>query len=280
MPEKKELEQWVALLARAELPVLKQTSRELILLRGDENNLSAHTLAEIISRDPIMTVKLLRYLQGHKHKSQTSEVMQVDQALMMLGLDSFFNHVPAQPLVEEMLKENISALPRVLRVIHRSHRASEYARDWALLLHDLHFEEVRGAALLHDIAEILMWCFNPAQMLEIRDLQEKDRSLRSSMAQEQVLGFSLRDLQHELATRWGLPKLLLKLMDDASAQQERVRNVVLAVNLARHSANGWDDAALPDDYKDIGALLGLPATEVMGMVAPESDSVCGLNKPH
>ncbi len=41
----------------------------------------------------------------------------------------------------------------------------------------------------------------------------------------------------------------------ANADQPRVRNVQLAVNLARHSANGWDDAALPDDYKDIGELL-------------------------
>lgn len=280
MTEINGLEQWVTLLARAELPVLKQTARELALLREDEKNLSAHTLAEIIARDPIMTVKLLRYLQGHKHKMQTAEVMQVDQALLMLGLDPFFNHVKAEPLVEEMLKGHMAALPRVLRVVHRSHRASEYARDWALLLHDMHFEEVRAAALLRDIAEILMWCFNPLQMLEISELKHNDRTLRSYMAEEQVLGFSLRDLQHELSTRWGLPALLLKLMDDASANQERVRNVVLAVNLARHSANGWDDAALPDDYKEIGALLGLPATEVMAMVVPESDNVCDIARPH
>lgn len=276
----KGLEHWVALLAHADLPVLKQTSRELALLREDDNKLNAHSVADIIARDPIMTVKLLRYLQGHKHRSQTAEVMQVDQALLMMGLDPFFKHVPAEPLVEEMLKEHLTALPQVLRVVHRSHRASEYARDWAVLLHDLHFEEVRAAALLHDIAEILMWCFAPLQMLEIRALQQKDKTLRSYMAQEQVLGFALHDLQHELATRWGLPQLLLKLMDDASANQERVRNVVLAVNLARHSANGWDDAALPDDYNDIGALLGLPASEVMAMVAPESGNVCDLNKPH
>jgi ferritin-like protein len=44
-------------------------------------------------------------------------------------------------------------------------------------------------------------------------------------------------------------------MDDEHATEQRAVNVRLAVNLARHSANGWDDAALPDDYTDIAQFL-------------------------
>jgi hypothetical protein len=69
-------------------------------------------------------------------------------------------------------------------------------------------------------------------------------------------------------------------MDDENAKQPRVRNVELAVNLARHSANGWDDAALPDDYKDIGELLRTPAEQVMVMVGADAGIICDLNKPH
>jgi hypothetical protein len=36
-----------------------------------------------------------------------------------------------------------------------------------------------------------------------------------------------------------------------------VRNVHLAIRIARHTANGWDNAALPDDIRDIAALLNL-----------------------
>ena len=49
--------------------------------------------------------------------------------------------------------------------------------------------------------------------------------------------------------------ILLTLMDHAKADSPRVKNVVLAVDLARHSGNGWDDAALPDDFKAIEELL-------------------------
>lgn len=280
MQDNKALNEWVARLSKSELPVLKHTARDLAALREDEDRLSAKSIAQAIERDPIMTVKLLRYLQSHKHKAQTADVVQVEQALLMLGLEPFFKHVVPQPLIEDMLKAHAVALPPVLRVIHRSHRASEYAYDWAVYLHDLHFEEARVAALLHNIAEILMWCFSPDQMLKIRDIQQHDKSLRSRSVQEQVLGFALDDLQTALVKAWALPELLLTMMDAACARQTRVHTVTLAINLARHSANGWDDAALPDDYKELGELLHLPTEQAMSMVVADSGQARDANRLH
>lgn len=280
MHDNKALNEWVARLSKSELPVLKHTARDLAALREDEDKLSAKSISQAIERDPIMTVKLLRYLQSHKHKAQTADVVQVEQALLMLGLEPFFKHVAPQPLIEDMLKAHAVALPPVLRVIHRSHRASEYAYDWAVYQHDLHFEEARVSALLHNIAEILMWCYSPDQMLEIRAIQQRDKSLRSRAVQEQVLGFALDDLQTELVKVWALPELLLTMMDASCARQPRVHTVTLAINLARHSANGWDDAALPDDYKELGELLHLPAEQAMLMVAADSGQACDLGRPH
>jgi HD-like signal output (HDOD) protein len=274
MTEGKGLEYWVAHLSKIELPVLKQTARDLAALRQDDNRLTVVAVSSVIAHDPIMTVKLLRYLQSHKHSAQTTELIQIEQALLMLGLESFFRNIPSDTIVEDMLKTSVAALPPLLRVVHRCHRASQYAMDWAAQLHDMHYEEVRTAALLHDIAEILMWSFAPQDMLKIRAMQQQDKTLRSVHVQQQVLGFGLLELQKELALQWGLPKLLLSLMNDASKHQQREHTVSLAINLARHSANGWDDAALPDDYKDIAALLNIKPQEVM-------DRVCGVaDKPH
>jgi HD-like signal output (HDOD) protein len=134
--------------------------------------------------------------------------------------------------------------------------------------------------LLHNIAEILMWCFSPDQMLKIRDIQQHDKSLRSRSVQEQVLGFALDDLQTALVKAWALPELLLTMMDAACARQTRVHTVTLAINLARHSANGWDDAALPDDYKELGELLHLPTEQAMSMVVADSGQARDANRPH
>jgi len=282
MPEQKtdNLSARVAFLTQADIPVLKQTARELDTLREDANKLSARNVANAISGDPMLTVKLLRYLQQHKRRSQTSEVMQIEQALLMLGVEAFYNKVPPNPLVQDALRGQTEALVHLLHVVHRSHRAAEYAFDWAVRLNDLHYEEVRIAALLHDLAEMLMWIYAPVDMLKIHAMQKQDKTLRSKAVQEQVLGFNLHDLQKTLVKEWNLPQLLLTLMDDENANKIRVRNVVLAVNLARHSANGWDDAALPDDYKALGELLRIPATDAMALVTPEEGNACDLSKPH
>jgi len=278
MQDNKALNEWVYKLGKSELPVLKHTARDLAALRADDEKLTAHSIALAIKHDPLMTLKLLRYLQSHKHRAQTTDVVQVEQALLMLGLEPFFKHVAPQPLIEDLLKTHAVALPPLLRMIHRAHRASEYAYDWAVYLHDLHFEELRVAALLHDLAEILMWCFAPDAMLKIRDIQQHDKALRSHAVQEQVLGFSLNALQKALVSQWALPELLLA--DERSAKHPRVRIVNLAINLARHSANGWNDAALPDDYKELGELLHLPTDQAMMMVVADADQVCDLSRPH
>lgn len=276
----KSLQTWVAFLSHAEIPVLKQTARDFTALHEDAENISARDVAAIMALDPMMTIKLLRYLQLNKHRRQEHEVAEVEQALLMMGVEAFLKNVPAGPSLNEMLRGHLEALVCLLRVARRSQRASAYAFDWALRRRDLRCEEVRVAALLHDLAEMLMWCFASTEMLKIHTMQQQNKALRSRAAQERVLGFALVDLQMALAREWALPKLLLNLMDGRCARQARVRNVILAVNLARHSANGWDDAALPDDYKDIGELLGMQPENVMVVIGAEEGRVCALDGLH
>jgi len=125
---------------------------------------------------------------------------------------------------------------------------------------------VHVSTLLSHVTEMLMWCFSPVEMLDIRRLQQADSSLRSADVQKRILGFTGVELQRQLAIDWHLPELLKNLLDPALAKTSRVRNVTLAVNLARHSAQGWDNAALPDDYREIGDLLRMEPERVMALV--------------
>lgn len=262
----KSMAAWLAFLGQADIPVLKHTARELERLSADESLLNARSIANVVTDDPLMTVKLLRYMQTHKHRNQKYELVDVKEALLMMGLDAFFREVPATPISEDMLDGHIEALVHLLHTVRRAQRSANYAFDWALRLHDLHAEEVLVSALLYHVAEMLMWCFNPGQMLEIQKRQEADTTLRSADVQKQVLGFTGMEFQRQLTIEWQLPELLLNLMDPAQAKTTRVRNVKLAANLARHSAQGWDNDALPDDYREIAALLRMEPDKVMGLV--------------
>lgn len=259
---------WIAHLARVEIPVLRSTARALAALREDPNRIDARSVAQVVTRDPLMTVKVLRHFQQRRSERQR-DVIQVEQAVMMLGMEAFFADVRPEPLVEDVLLGNVDALTSLLRVVRRAQRASRYAAEWAGRLVDLRWEEVRIAALLHDLADLLMWCFAPDTMLAIRAAQRRDATLRSRDVQQQMLGFAMLDLQRALTREWALSELLLRLMDDDAAQQPRVRNVVLAVNLARHSADGWDNAALPDDYAQIADLLRIRPEEVPPLVGAQ-----------
>ena len=65
-----------------------------------------------------------------------------------------------------------------------------------------------------------------------------------------------------------LPELLVAMNDPTQASSPAVRTVALAIRLARHSAETWEDPALPDDYIDIAALLRVSPQRVMEMVIP------------
>jgi len=264
--QEKSLAGWIAFLGQADIPVLKRSARELEQLRSDDELLTPRSIANVVTDDPLMTVKLLRYMQTHKTRGQKYELVDVKQALLMMGIDTFFRAVPASPFVEERLAGHLDALVQLLQTVRRAQRAAYYAYDWALRLHDLHAEEVLVSALLSHVTEMLMWCFNPEQMLKIHRLQAADKSLRSAEVQKQVLGFTGVELQRQLAAEWHLPELLQNLMNPALAQTTRVRNVTLAANLARHSAHGWDNDALPDDYREIADLLRMDLDKVMALV--------------
>ncbi|SEM75668.1 HDOD domain-containing protein [Nitrosomonas marina] len=262
------LDHCVTFLAQAEIPILKQTARKLSAVTENVDRLSARNIAQIIKNDPLMVVKLMRYLQLNRGRSQIHEIWEVEQILLMLGLENTMKIVSAKPYVEDFLGiTHREALVCLLKVTQRNRMASAYAYDWAIRLQDLHYEEIRIAALTYDIAEILMWCYAPKAMLQIQHIQTKNKTIRSRQLQEKLLGFSLYALQYALITRWKLPELLITLMDDNCHDQRRVKNVILAANLARHAANGWDDAALPEDYEQIGQLLHLDPEEVTTVIS-------------
>ncbi len=260
--------EWLKRITKVQIPVLKQTARSLAKLKLDEDNLSARDITLAVLSDPFMVFKILSYANNNPGKRQLQHIVEVEQAIIMMGTSTFYRHLSPDLLVDDRLKDNIPALTHLLKLIKRAHKAAFYAADWAALRKDLHSEEVWIAALLHDLAEMLMWCFAPEQMNRIFEMQKKDKSLRTKTAQELVLGFHMSDLQKALIKTHHMPPLLSSLMDDENKQSLEIRatNVSLAVNLARHSANGWDDAALPDDYEAIAKFLHVDVERVLFLI--------------
>ena len=267
------IDDWVTLLSSKEMPILRQTARRLEQCYERVDLISGRDIASIVLQDPLMAVRVLAYIQPFTGKHLRSDITTIANAVMMLGIEPFFRKFETPATIEAALKDEPQALLGVLQVIRRVQRASRYAHDWAFERHDLNIEEVTLAALLHDLAEVLLWCFAPKLASEIREKLQKDKTLRSHVAQQEVLGFPLIDLQKALCTAWHLPELLNALMDDANAHLPRVQNVTLAVNLARHSTDDWNNAALPDDFSAIGQLLHIDRQTLLNRLGIPGDAV-------
>ena len=249
------LESYVAYLGDQPLPVLRRSKRELAQLREREDSVSGREIARVVLQDPLLAVRVLGHIEAHRRASQNNDITTVSHAIMMMGITPFFEKFCDLPELEKHLSGIPQALLGVMKVITRSYRAAHFAHDWAMARHDVDIDEITVAALLHDMAEIVCWVYCPGLSLRLRELLRANRGMRTAVAQEQIFNVTAHELQLALAHAWRLPKLLIDLMNDTNADHPRVRNVVLAVNLARHSSKGWDDPAIPDDLAGVEELL-------------------------
>jgi HD-like signal output (HDOD) protein len=260
---------WVDAFAKAEIPVLADTAEALEQMRATEDDVDAHGLGELMATDPLMTLKVLAFA-SEQRRSRSTQLMTdaetVTAALVLMGITPFFRHFGPQPTLDEVLADHEEALLGLSRVMQRAERASRYALGFAAHRADPDVAVIHSAALLHDFAEMLLWVHAPDLALQIARLQDTDRSLRSAAAQRDVLGIELADLEQALMQRWHLPALLTRITNDKHERDPQVRCVHLAVRLARHTARGWDDAAVPDDLHDIAALLNLSEVHTLNLL--------------
>ncbi len=251
-----DLSRWIAHFRAAPIPVLDATAESVAELAANEDAVDAHLLAEMVASDPLMTLKLLAHV-GTTSRRET-DIETVVAALVLMGIGPFFRTFAVMPTIGQAVGAALrpdAARAGLQAVLRRAQRAASFAIAFAAHRLDPDAAVIHEAALLHDFAELLLWCHAPALAVEIAERQEADPTLRSATAQRAVLGVTLAELQQALMKAWRLPELLIQLGDDRRAEQIQVKNVLLAVRVARHTAQGWDNAALPDDIADIGAML-------------------------
>lgn len=252
-----DLAAWTAAFRSAEIPVLAESAEAIEALRANEDATDASLLGDMIAGDPLMTLKVMAYAAAHRPPRLLTDASTVTAVLVMMGISPFFRAFGPQPTVEQRLDAHPQALAGLQAVLRRSHRAANFALGFAVHRNDHDAALIHLAALLHDFAELLLWCHAPALALALQQRLRADPTLRSSIAQRELLRIELHDLQQALMKAWRLPELLVRISDDRHADHPRVLTVKLAIQLARHTADGWDNAALPDDVAAIAQLLNL-----------------------
>ena len=256
-PTPRDVDGWVRYFRQLEIPVLASTAAALEELREIEDDVDARMISEVIGRDPLMTLKVLVHASTQGTNRRLTDAETVVEALVLMGITPFFRAFGPQPTVEDHLAGHPEALEGLQHVMLRADRAARFAASFAIHRADHDAVVLHEAAQLHDFTEMLLWLHAPELALELQRRQRADATLRSCAVQRDVLHAELNDIQHVLMQVWRLPEILVRITDDSHAENSQVRNVLLAIRVARHTMNGWDNAALPDDLRDIAALLQL-----------------------
>jgi len=218
--------------AAAGVPVLRVTAAEIARLRNDQERISGNAIASSILRDPLMTLRVLRFLYSHRTRSQTADITTMAHAIIMLGQARFFREFQELPVLEEQAK--VCALEAIRALMSRARLAALLARDWALQRHDIDPEEVMVAALLHDTPELLY-----------------------ALAADPY-GVSMEtpaNLRARLFAQLEVPGLVAELNDEEPVHSIRVVNVRLACELARHCHGGWNAQAIAADLAAVQRFL-------------------------
>jgi HD-like signal output (HDOD) protein len=256
-----DLGSWTRHFLDAEVPVLSETAAAVESLRKIEDDVDANRIGEALSADPLMTLKVLAYASRHQGRRVVTDVETVTEALVMLGISPFFRAFDVQPTIDDWLGGRPEALKGLLTAMQRADHGANLALAFAIQRMDPDAATVHSVALLHDFANLLLWCHAPDLQLQVQSLRRADPALASRTAQEQVLRIAVADLQVELAREWHLPELLAPTERTRHTDDVRIRSIGLAARLAHDLACGWDSAVVLADVDEIAALLNLsPST--------------------
>jgi hypothetical protein len=98
------IDDWVVLFSNNSLPVLRVTKRRLDDMRKNMDQVDGRELAHVILLDPVMTVSVLALTQAKRGRSLQHDITTIASAVMMIGVEPFFNHFNDLPTIEGILK--------------------------------------------------------------------------------------------------------------------------------------------------------------------------------
>lgn len=186
------------------MPAFPKSVHQVLKLASDIN-CSQKELVEVIKKDPVFTLKILR-LVNSAYFGLAREVTSINQASVYLGLNTLKNVALGLAAIGAIPKSNVAGLDMGGFWLH-SLAVATGSRILGSML-GVSREEAAdyfAAGLLHDIGKVVFALYLPD---EINQAAEKAEEPGVSLyeAELEVIGASHADIGAMLAEKWNLPK--------------------------------------------------------------------------
>ncbi len=208
IPHTDQCQKWAEQLSGADVPVLDATREALAAWRRVPDRVDAHSIADIVLRDPLMTLRVLVHVSNGLGRRLSMPVSTVTAGLVLMGIEPFYRDFSDLPSLEERLAAHPGALAGALQTMERAHQAATLAASIAIEQQDANVEAVHEAALLANVGRLLLWCEAPALALALQDSRRENITASHEELERELLGVELRALGDMLMERWGLGHML------------------------------------------------------------------------
>lgn len=199
------------------LPALEKTCQKILSLTGGLTG--ADRLAQIISRDPALTCRVLQISNSIAYSPQ-QVITSVPHAVSWLGLDTVRSLVTASQLVEQ-LNEWPDRQQVVSGVIARALVAAVHANELGMALEYSSLSQLFSATLLYSIGDLAIANQSPELYQSFRRLPAQPPAERI-IEETQLFGAPRLRIAQALAQMWALPPFLVELFSVEGCQsQER-----------------------------------------------------------
>ncbi len=191
-------------------------------------NSSAADVAEVISSDPGLTVRLLRIVNSAFY-SFPSKIETVSRAITIIGMRELTEMALATSVIQ-MFQGPLEGIVDMERFWRHSITCGAINRQMASNRREINCERFFVVGLLHDIGRLVMLSQAPEHVRRAYDLA-KSRNIPLLLAETQAWGYSHADLGRMLLETWKLPPSQSEAVGNHHRPQDANRFTVEAQSL-------------------------------------------------
>ncbi|MGC8792908.1 MAG: HDOD domain-containing protein [Bryobacteraceae bacterium] len=190
-----------------DFPAFAHQISQLMQALGDEEA-SLRRLTGLILKDFSLTLKILRTANSAHYNRSGKPIVSVSHAVALLGADAIRNLAGSLLLLDHYHRHS----PGLKQLMLLSLLTAAQARETAARVGYPRREEAYICGMFHNLGEVLVACYQPAQYASILLLM-KERRLSEPEASLNVLGFTYPELAQAASREWNLPERVIQTMD-------------------------------------------------------------------
>lgn len=230
------LKGWLEQLADKPAPILEQSRKSALAILEDDKKSSSDCIP-IILADPGMAANLFRGINTERLKNNRLPLTTVNSLVSLMGMSHLKDEINAMKSIEQLSLPEINQ-QGIGRCLKQSWYSEQFAMRWVTDRDVREPEEVRVAAILQYLPELMLWAYGDDVMPRIEHrAYYQCKNYYKEVAME--LGCHKREVGAALAERWNLPEIVGFGFSSDYNTYTHGTAVALASLLARLAQHGW-----------------------------------------